>query len=106
MYLFTFLATAVILATIALVLVFRAALARRRFRREIQEAIATGRALPQYQNPFYTPRFMPVRARESPLLPTVMPKLWEDEMRITDDREVGGVEEKWEWLTVSIASSD
>ena len=46
LYLFTFLIVLVILAVISAALLFRAYYIRRRFRRRIQNAIATGQALP------------------------------------------------------------
>jgi len=104
MYLFTFLATIVILGGIALVLVLRAAIARRNFRQQIQRAIERGEALPEYQNPFYAPGYGPRRVPTRPLPP--IPKLWEDELCLTDERGVGVEEkEKWEWLMVSLADA-
>lgn len=81
MYLFTFLATVALLTAVAVGLLWRAIYVRRRFHRQVAEAIARGEAIPHFRSPFVT-RYPP-RKKDPELGP--MPKLWQDEMRLVDD---------------------
>ncbi|WOO83874.1 uncharacterized protein LOC62_05G007394 [Vanrija pseudolonga] len=96
MYIFTFLATIIVLSLIGLALVFRAMIIRRRLHRRIEEAIARGEVIP-YSNPFLPTPAAP--KKPAPVQP--LPTLWESEMRLDGDDWEGYVidEEKWDFVT-------
>lgn len=107
MYLFTFLATVCLLSLVAIGLLWRAIYVRRRFHRQVVEAIARGEPPPHFRSPFIT-RFPAVPKKATELGP--MPRMWENEMRRTSlDIEKGDVgegrerwvEESWQGVTVS-----
>ncbi|CAK9780753.1 hypothetical protein CC85DRAFT_287217 [Cutaneotrichosporon oleaginosum] len=93
MYLFTFLATVCLLSIVAIGLLWRAIYVRRRFHRQVVEAIARGEPPPNLRSPFLS-RFPPVPKKTPELGP--MPRMWENEMRRMGwDIEKGEMEKHW-----------
>jgi hypothetical protein len=108
MYLFTFLATVCLLSIVAIGLLWRAIYVRRRFHRQVVEAIARGEPPPHFRSPFIS-RFPPVPKKTPELGP--MPRMWENEMHRTGwDVEKGDkveaeehwVEDTWREVSVSV----
>ncbi|BEI82987.1 hypothetical protein CcaverHIS002_0308550 [Cutaneotrichosporon cavernicola] len=100
MYLFTFLATVCLLSIVAIGLLWRAIHVRRRFHRQVVEAMARGEPPPNFRSPFIS-RYPPGPKKVAELGP--MPLMWENEIRRTDwDVEKGGkgedgwVEDTWQ----------
>ncbi|GMK53608.1 hypothetical protein CspeluHIS016_0101940 [Cutaneotrichosporon spelunceum] len=103
MYLFTFLATVCALSIVAIVLLWRAIYVRRRFHRQVVEAIARGEPPPPNLRSPFIARYPQASKKKVELGP--MPRMWECEMRRTDwDVEKGEeVEDDWdgdEWQDV------
>lgn len=92
MYLFTFLATVALLSIVGACLLWRAIVVRRRFHRQVVEAIMRGEPIPNFRSPFITRLPTPPK-KEIVLGP--MPRMWQSEMRRDDlDKHE---EEKGEW---------
>lgn len=96
MYLFIFLAAMALLACIMLLMIGRAIVHRRRFRRRVYLAMARGEAIPQFHNPFHG-RPVTRRNKDPKALPP-MPVMWESEMHRMDEPDV---DEEEQWLYVS-----